>query len=135
MAAGCPLKLCEFFDAFILHSAQECELAIKLETATWRNRHEKAFLNAFLKCLCRPLFGAFAEICFGAFGDRVKYWGTFNEIHHAAFVYPNVGCRAPSGICGDPQNMPYIIAHYMLLSHAKAVGIYRTKFQVQSVFL
>jgi hypothetical protein len=133
--AGCPLKLCEFFDAFILHSAEECELAIKLETAIWRNKHKKAFLNAFGKCLCRPLFGAFAEICFAAFGDRVKHWATFNEIHHAAFVFPNVGCRAPSGMCGDPQSMPYIIAHYMLLSHAKAVGIYRTKFQVQSVFL
>jgi beta-glucosidase len=60
----------------------------------------------------------------------VKHWGTFNEIHHITFTYPNVGCRSPSGVCGDVHRQPYIIGHHMLLSHAKAVEIYRAKFQV-----
>lgn len=75
------------------------------------------------------LFGEYAELCFAEFGDRVKHWGTFNEIHHIAFMYPNVGCRSPSGLCGDAHRQPYIIGHHMLLSHAKVVETYRVKFQ------
>lgn len=61
----------------------------------------------------------------------MKNWVTLNEPHHVAFVYPNVGCTAPSGVCGDISNQPYIVGHHMLLSHAKAVEIYRTKYQVK----
>lgn len=74
-------------------------------------------------------FAEYAELCFTAFGDRVKHWVTFNEIHHVAFVFPNVGCRSTSGVCGDVNSQSYIIGHHMILSHAKAVNIYRTKFQ------
>ena len=80
--------------------------------------------------LCRSIFGEYAELCFAEFGDRVKHWGTFNEIHHITFSYPNVGCRSPSGVCGDVHRQPYVIGHHMLLSHSKAVEIYRAKFQV-----
>ncbi|XP_077243553.1 beta-glucosidase 46-like [Tasmannia lanceolata] len=82
-------------------------------------------------------FGYFAEVCFGAFGDRVKYWVTFNEPNIAAAhgyrsgIYPPSHCSKEFGNCtnGDSDTEPFVAAHNIILSHATAVNIYRTKFQ------
>ena len=117
-------RLClEVADSFFLGSGQE------RAGASYKSIFRSICLDS-VECLCRSLFGEYAELCFAEFGDRVKHWGTFNEIHHITFVLPNVGCRSPSGVCGDVHRQPYIIGHHMLLSHAKAVEIYRAKFQV-----
>ncbi|KAG0610583.1 hypothetical protein M758_7G077000 [Ceratodon purpureus] len=87
--------------------------------------------------VCRPLFRSFAGACFAAFGDRVKYWITFNEIHNFALKYTNFGCMASSGLCGtgNISTWVYTTGHHMLLSHASAVELYRTKFQARKVKL
>ncbi|KDP39385.1 hypothetical protein JCGZ_01142 [Jatropha curcas] len=82
-------------------------------------------------------FGYFAELCFKAFGDRVKYWATLNEPNVVAqFGYysgkhPPSRCSYPVGKCeaGDSQLEPYIAAHNMILSHATATQIYRDRYQ------
>lgn len=91
------------------------------EFGGWRSRH------------IVPLFTFFAETCFAAFGDRVKYWITINEIHNYAIKYTNIGCRNPSGLCapGNSSTWVYTAGHHMLLSHAFAVEVYRTKFQTK----
>lgn len=71
--------------------------------------------------------------CFKAFGDRVKYWITFNEPRGLTIQGYDTGIQAP-GRCsllghwfckeGKSSVEPYIVAHNILLSHAAA---YHTK--------
>ncbi|GAV82981.1 Glyco_hydro_1 domain-containing protein [Cephalotus follicularis] len=78
-----------------------------------------------------------AKICFENFGDRIKYWATINEpnlFSQMAYVrgwYPPAHCSQPFGNCsaGNSDKEPLISVHNMLLSHAKAVKLYRDEFQ------
>jgi beta-glucosidase/6-phospho-beta-glucosidase/beta-galactosidase len=87
---------------------------------------------------CREIYGEFAQLCFQLFGDRVKHWITFNEIHSFAgagyFSGKNAPgrCSAPYGNCtqGNSLTEPYIVAHNALNAHALAVNIYKTQFKV-----
>lgn len=88
--------------------------------------------------MCRKIYGDFARLCFQLFGDRVKYWLTFNEIHSFVQLGYQNGlfapgrCSPPYGDCpkGDSQHEPYIVGHNALNGHAHVVNIYRTEFQV-----
>ncbi|KAF8780983.1 hypothetical protein HU200_000950 [Digitaria exilis] len=73
-----------------------------------------------------------------SFGDRVKFWTTFNEPWtYATQGYGN-GNGAP-GRCspfisksctpGDSSREPYIVTHHILLAHAEAVKLYRAKYK------
>ncbi|VAI73956.1 unnamed protein product [Triticum turgidum subsp. durum] len=80
----------------------------------------------------------YAELCFKLFGDRVKFWTTFNEpMIFCAFGYGS-GSTAPgrcspyvSKACGagDSSTEPYIAGHNLLIAHAEAVRLYRTRYQ------
>ncbi|KAI4324287.1 hypothetical protein L6164_023838 [Bauhinia variegata] len=83
-------------------------------------------------------FQDYADICFKEFGDRVKHWITLNE----PWTYSDGGyangvlapgrCSAWQGLnCtgGDSGTEPYIVAHNLLLAHAAAVQLYRTKYK------
>ncbi|KAH9329022.1 hypothetical protein KI387_001130, partial [Taxus chinensis] len=86
-------------------------------------------------------FRAFAEVCFREFGDRVKYWTTFNEpnafpsLSYDSGWWPPQRCSYPFGLhncsAGDSTVEPYIVAHHILLSHAETVKLYREKFQAK----
>lgn len=80
----------------------------------------------------------FAEICFREFGDRVKYWTTFNEPWTYSSYGYGAGVFAPgrcsphvSASCGagDSAIEPYIVTHNILNAHAAAVGLYRKHYQ------
>nr|AUR53397.1 beta-glucosidase 1 [Abies balsamea] len=81
--------------------------------------------------------GTFAEECFRAFGDRVKYWTTINEPLTFTLYGYDLGIHAPGrcspgfGNCtaGNSATEPYIVTHNMLLAHSAAVKTYRTKYQ------
>ena len=81
-------------------------------------------------------YADYAEFCFKAFGDRVKYWMTFNEPRVVAALGYDDGSFAP-GRCtncsagGNSATEPYIVAHNILLSHASAVKRYRDKYQAK----
>lgn len=92
----------------------------------------------------RQDFNDFANLCFERFGDRVKLWITFNEpFTYSQFGYDS-GLTAP-GRCsswvnpnctgGNSATEPYVVTHNQLLAHAYAVQLYRTKFQVNTLFL
>jgi len=82
-------------------------------------------------------FGIFAEECFRAFGDRVRYWVTVNEPLVFSYYGYDLGSYAPGrcssgfGNCtaGNSATEPYIVSHNILLAHSRAVKIYRSKYQ------
>ncbi|KAG8646344.1 beta-glucosidase 12 [Manihot esculenta] len=80
----------------------------------------------------------YADLLFKQFGDRVKYWMTFNEPWALSGFAYDEGIFAP-GRCsswvnrqcraGNSSTEPYIIAHHLLLSHAAAVRVYRKHYK------
>ncbi|CAL9165535.1 unnamed protein product [Musa hybrid cultivar] len=95
--------------------------------------------GAWLNAQIQKDFGYFAEVCFEEFGDRVKYWTTFNEPNvmvkfgYGNGKYPPNHCSQPFGNCssGDSSTEPYVAAHNVILSHATAVEVYKTKYQAK----
>ncbi|XP_014491297.1 cyanogenic beta-glucosidase [Vigna radiata var. radiata] len=94
--------------------------------------------GGFLSPLIIKDFRDYADVCFKAFGDRVKHWVTLNEPWtYSINGYAN-GTMAP-GRCsswvnpncvgGDSGTEPYIVSHHQLLAHAAAVRVYKTKYQ------
>lgn len=73
-------------------------------------------------------FAEYADICFRNFGDRVKNWITINEPWVVAILGYGQGVFAPGRIS---KTEPYQAAHNELLAHAKAVKIYREKYQIE----
>lgn len=93
--------------------------------------------GAWLSPQVQEDFSYYAFVCFRAFGDRVKLWVTFNEPNVMAIrsyrsgMYPPAHCSGSFGDCseGDSEKEPFVAAHNLILSHATAVDIYRSKFQ------
>jgi len=82
-----------------------------------------------------PDFERYARVCFEAFGDRVKHWITFNEPDVICGHGFWMGVMAPGrssdrSRCpeGNSATEPWIVAHHLLLAHARAVHAYRTDF-------
>ncbi|KAG2675043.1 hypothetical protein I3760_13G165600 [Carya illinoinensis] len=85
-------------------------------------------------------FKDFAELCFKKFGDRVKHWITLNEpwtyssggyaqgmlAPFRCSSWQNLNCTG-----GDSAKEPYTVAHNLLLAHAAAVDMYKTKYQAK----
>ncbi|THG06266.1 hypothetical protein TEA_006041 [Camellia sinensis var. sinensis] len=95
-----------------------------------RSRHSVIFVTLD--------FEHYAFTCFQAFGDRVKYWITFNEPRGVSIDGYNWGIQAP-GRCsllahvyckkGKSSTEPYIVAHNILLAHAAAYQTYQRHFK------
>jgi beta-glucosidase len=71
-------------------------------------------------------FANYAEVCFNAFGDRVKNWITINEAWVVAILGYGHGVFAPGKKSGD---LPYIVGHNLLKAHGKAVDVYNRKYR------
>lgn len=71
-------------------------------------------------------FARYADICFQHFGDRVKNWITLNEPWVVAMLGYGQGVFAPGRISNTE---PYLAGHNLIKAHAKAVEVYRTKYQ------
>ncbi|CAO2042989.1 unnamed protein product [Urochloa humidicola] len=87
----------------------------------------------------REEFEHYADVCFRAFGDRVRFWTTFNEPNlftkfmYMLGAYPPNRCSAPFGSCnsGDSHREPYVAAHNIIMSHAAAVRNYKDNYQAK----
>jgi beta-glucosidase len=71
-------------------------------------------------------FAEYAEVCFQHFGNRIKNWITINEPWVVAILGYGQGIFAPGRVS---KTEPYLVGHHELLAHAKAVKIYRDKYQ------
>lgn len=81
-------------------------------------------------------FVYYADVVFKAFGDRIKYWMTFNEPHtYCILGYSSGGPFAP-GRCsdrskcfeGNDSTEPWLCGHATLLAHANTANLYRIKY-------
>ncbi len=72
-------------------------------------------------------FVRYAEVCFDAFGDRVKHWITFNEM----IVFCRHGYLAgahPPGLIDDKKAY-FEATHNVITAHARAVMAYKARRQ------
>ncbi|XP_063285464.1 lactase/phlorizin hydrolase-like [Pelobates fuscus] len=72
-------------------------------------------------------FHHYADFCFDTFGDRVKFWVTFNEPHTTVTIGYGIGSIPPE--VKDPAYAPYRVAHHLLKVHAKVYHTYDTKYR------
>lgn len=84
--------------------------------------------NGWLSPEMSDIFAAYADVCFSKFGDRVKHWITLNEPWVVAILGYGQGIFAPGRISNSE---PYLVGHHLLLAHAKAVDVYRDKYENQ----
>ncbi|MDH2999571.1 aryl-phospho-beta-D-glucosidase [Chelonobacter oris] len=76
--------------------------------------HNKATIDAFVH---------YAEVCFNAFGDRVKHFITFNEMIMFCGNGYLTGAHPP-GITNDPKKY-FQVTHNVFVAHARAVLAYK----------
>ena len=83
-----------------------------------------------------PDFLRYARLCFERFGDRVKHWITYNEPGVYTLAGYAAGVHAPARSSfrernaeGDSSTETFIVAHTEIVSHARAVKIYREEFK------
>ncbi|XP_044159167.1 lactase-phlorizin hydrolase-like [Bufo gargarizans] len=73
-------------------------------------------------------FHNYADYCFTTFGDRVKFWMTFNQPQ--AIVTAGYGTGVfPPEVKNDPGSAPYRVAHNLLKIHAKVYHTYHEKYR------
>ncbi|XP_077436051.1 lactase/phlorizin hydrolase-like isoform X1 [Vanacampus margaritifer] len=72
-------------------------------------------------------FANFSLFCFSTFGDRVKFWMTFNQPHTIAWSGYGLGQIPPN--VRKPGSAPYRVAHNLIKAHAKAYRIYDEKYR------
>jgi len=83
-------------------------------------------INGWLGEEIDDVFAEYADACFHHFGDRVKNWITINEAWVVAILGYGHGVFAPGKKSND---LPYLAGHQLLKAHAKAVDVYRKKYQ------
>lgn len=71
-------------------------------------------------------FAEYADLCFEYFGDRVKNWITLNEAWVICIFGHWRGIFAPGRVSLEE---PYRVGHNLLRAHARAVAVYREKYQ------
>ncbi|KAF0026108.1 hypothetical protein F2P81_020845 [Scophthalmus maximus] len=73
------------------------------------------------------IFNDFCDFCFATFGNRVKFWMTFNQPHTIAWSGYGLGQFPPN--VKNPGIAPYRVAHNLIKAHAKAYHTYDDKYR------
>ncbi|XP_073663847.1 lactase/phlorizin hydrolase isoform X3 [Tursiops truncatus] len=73
------------------------------------------------------LFNSYADFCFQTFGDRVKFWMTFNDPTSQAWLGYGSGKFPPN--VNDPGWGPYRIGHAIIKAHARVYHTYDEKYR------
>jgi len=97
------------------------------ERQGWWSRDEEGRPNGQLL----PDWLDYVNVCFSAFGDRVKTWITFNEAWTFTYLASGWGKAPCIPDYGNMEVDPYIAGHNVLVAHAMAVSVYRQKYQMK----
>ncbi|XP_068186261.1 lactase/phlorizin hydrolase-like [Antennarius striatus] len=73
------------------------------------------------------IFNDYCDFCFATFGDRVKFWMTFNQPHTIAWSGYGLGQIPPN--VKNPGTAPYRVAHNLIKAHARAYHTYDEKYR------
>ncbi|KAI2660870.1 Lactase-phlorizin hydrolase [Labeo rohita] len=73
------------------------------------------------------IFNEYCDFCYATFGDRVKFWITFNEPQTIAWSGYGLGQIPPN--VNQPGDAPYRVAHNLLKAHAQAYHTYDQKYR------
>uniref|UniRef100_A0A673M2R3 beta-glucosidase n=1 Tax=Sinocyclocheilus rhinocerous TaxID=307959 RepID=A0A673M2R3_9TELE len=73
------------------------------------------------------IFSEYCDFCYATFGDRVKFWNTFNEPQTIAWSGYGLGQIPPN--VKQPGDAPYKVAHNLLKAHAQAYHTYDEKYR------
>uniref|UniRef100_A0A672YG48 Cytosolic beta-glucosidase n=1 Tax=Sphaeramia orbicularis TaxID=375764 RepID=A0A672YG48_9TELE len=73
------------------------------------------------------IFNDFCDFCFATFGDRVKFWMTFNQPYTIAWSGYGLGQIPPN--VKNPGTAPFKVAHNLIKAHAKAYHTYDDKYR------
>ena len=73
------------------------------------------------------IFNEFCDFCFASFGDRVKFWMTFNQPHTIAWSGYGLGKIPPN--VKNPGVAPYRVAHNLIKAHATVYHTYNDKYR------
>lgn len=73
------------------------------------------------------IFNEYCDFCYATFGDRVKFWITFNEPQTIAWSGYGLGQIPPN--VKQPGDAPYRVAHNLLKAHAQAYHTYDEKYR------
>ncbi|GFZ45044.1 beta-glucosidase [Saitozyma sp. JCM 24511] len=81
-------------------------------------------------------FTRYADVCFEAFGDRVKNWITINEPYVVTIpgwfngdCAPGRSSKRPYSAAGDSDTEPWIVGHNLMVAHAHASKLYSRKYR------
>lgn len=77
--------------------------------------------------LIADYFEDYAKVVFDNFGDRVKYWLTFNEPYN--FCYHGYGIQMKAPALNMSGIADYLCAHTVLKAHARVYHLYNTTYK------
>lgn len=104
------------------------ELSIEPMITMYNSDLPKTFqkLGGFTNSIIIYYFEAYANLLFERFGDRVKYWITFNKpVQFCLNGYGGVDCTAAMNLSGIGE---YLCVHNVLKAHAVAYHLYKNAF-------
>ncbi|CAN9497957.1 unnamed protein product [Ophioblennius macclurei] len=73
------------------------------------------------------IFNDYCDFCFATFGDRVKFWITFQQPYTIAWSGYGLGEIPPR--IKNPGTAPYQVAHNLIKAHATAYHTYDDKYR------
>jgi beta-glucosidase/6-phospho-beta-glucosidase/beta-galactosidase len=74
-----------------------------------------------------PYFVEYARFAFKTFGDRVKFWLTFNQLYTISYMGYGYGTYPPG--VADPKESPWKVGHNVLRAHSQAYHAYVNEFK------
>ncbi|ORX36109.1 glycoside hydrolase family 1 protein [Kockovaella imperatae] len=105
----------------------DCPQALEDRYGGWRDKDEIV-----------QDFRRYAQVCFEAFGDRVKNWITINEPYVVTIpgwfngdCAPGRSSKRPFSADGNTETEPWIVGHNLMLAHAHAYQLYDKYYRPQ----